>query len=183
MFDKIFDGAVGSVVSGLFGSRQAAKQMDFQAGQTAQQMEFQERMARNAHRYQVEDLRGAGLNPILSASQGGASAMPGASGSGAMTGVDPVHSGISLARSMQEIKMLMQQTRKLELENKGQNKAQSDFWDSINPWSIKERYDKTHPTSAKHLPRASRATAVPDLKILFDDVQKYKDSVDTDVNP
>lgn len=49
------------------------------AEQAQKQMDFQERMARNAHQYEVEDLKAAGLNPILSASGGnGASAPSGA---------------------------------------------------------------------------------------------------------
>lgn len=43
------------------------------------QMAFQERMARHAHRYEVNDLRKAGLNPILSGTGGGGA--PAASGS------------------------------------------------------------------------------------------------------
>lgn len=41
-------------------------------------MEFQERMYKNRHTYEVEDLRRAGLNPVLSANTAGA--VPGGSG-------------------------------------------------------------------------------------------------------
>lgn len=42
----------------------------FNAEQARLNREFQERMARNRHQYEVEDLRKAGLNPILSATSG-----------------------------------------------------------------------------------------------------------------
>lgn len=48
-------------------------------GLAREQMAFQERMARNAHQYEVEDLRKAGLNPILSAKYGGSATPPGSS--------------------------------------------------------------------------------------------------------
>lgn len=60
---------LGSIASSAFSAFQANKQMD-----------FQERMSSTAHQREVEDLRKAGLNPILSAKMGGSSTPPGAIG-------------------------------------------------------------------------------------------------------
>lgn len=68
--------------TGLLGSFMSASgQKDANEATIAsarEQMQFQERMAKNAHQYEVEDLRKAGLNPILSSKYGGASTPSGA---------------------------------------------------------------------------------------------------------
>lgn len=58
---------IGSIASGMFGSSQVSRQMG-----------FQERMSSTAHQREMEDMRRAGLNPLLSARHGGAAAPSGA---------------------------------------------------------------------------------------------------------
>lgn len=82
-------GGLGSLVSGLFGKSSAQSQMD-----------FQERMSNTAHQREVVDLRKAGLNPILSASHGGASTPAGQTANMPNPGSDLGASVSSSARMM-----------------------------------------------------------------------------------
>lgn len=59
-------GGAANLVGSLFGNNSAKKE-------SSRNREFQERMAKNAHQYEVSDLKAAGLNPLLSAGGSGAS--------------------------------------------------------------------------------------------------------------
>lgn len=81
-------GALGGVL-GFIGQQQtnqanrdiAASANDSSAAQARAQMEFQERLRANQYQVAVEDMKKAGLNPMLAYTQGGAGVPTGAQGS------------------------------------------------------------------------------------------------------
>lgn len=112
--------AGGSILGGLlqgWGQNQANNQ---NAGIMNQQQEFQERMSNSAHTREVNDLRNAGLNPMLSALGSGASTPAGATAS-----MENTMEG--LASSAKEIPWMMnqlkQQRAQLELTEAQKNKT------------------------------------------------------------
>lgn len=104
-------GASAGSIIGQHMANRANKDMqrnynEFTAGQTAQQMAFQREMANTAHQREVEDLKAAGLNPILSAN-GGANVPSGAGGQGTTTSIEnelDITSGISTALETMRLK-------------------------------------------------------------------------------
>lgn len=99
-------GVVGSIASGglnFFGQNSAnSANRDIAAATNKsnldiaqKQMDFQKEMSSTAWQRGVADMQAAGINPILAASQGGASSPPGAA-VGAVTGA-PMHNSLSRA--------------------------------------------------------------------------------------
>lgn len=77
---SIVTGIGGEILGGLFGSSSAKKQNKAAAAAQERANQFTREQMQNRHQWEVDDLRKAGLNPILSAggtpSMGGSSAAP-----------------------------------------------------------------------------------------------------------
>jgi len=119
----MWEAAAGSLIGGAasYFGQQAANIANAREAQTNR--EFQERMSSTAHQREVQDLRAAGLNPILSAGGGGASTP-----SGAVPNIQSQTEGLAtsareIGRMKEERRLLKAQADKAEADAKAAEKG------------------------------------------------------------
>lgn len=136
------------LLGGLHQQRESAKQAKLNR-------QFQERMARNAYQYAMQDMKKAGLNPMLAFSQGGAATPSGATASqdNIMSGV--TNSALAAMNARQHLKnlesqgeMINAQTRQADATASHQQQLATnayhigrEFNQAGNFWDTPEGYD------------------------------------------
>ncbi|QCQ85069.1 DNA pilot protein [Blackfly microvirus SF02] len=105
----IFDGLIGSVVSGVGGVVQNAMNM----GNAQDNRDFQEQMSNTAYQRGMADMKAAGLNPILAYQKGPASSPTGAPAVASNVGEAMVNSYNNSARTAADNERTDAETTKL----------------------------------------------------------------------
>lgn len=109
---SLFGSIAGAVVGGLFGRSNAKKNAQLSANNWTYQQS-------NAHQLEVQDLKNAGLNPILSATNSQMAGMSPVSGSdyGAGSNITSAIQGAAQRQLVKENKLLDVQIKEKELDN------------------------------------------------------------------
>jgi len=109
--------AGGGLLGGIFSASGARKQNRLAREEAQRNRDFQERMSSTSHQREVEDLRAAGLNPILSGTGGMGASSPGGSMAAQVDEkTAAVHSAKELARASVEIANAFKQGKKIDAE-------------------------------------------------------------------
>lgn len=135
---------LGAIQQGVYNRIQQDAAMDYNSAEAAANRAWQERMSNTSYQRAMEDMKKAGLNPILAYAQGGASTPGGAQGSigqssmnapsvGTQSASMPTISGTVANYSKTKAESWNWTDSKGEMHSSGYNSYQTDFPD-LTQW-------------------------------------------------
>lgn len=116
---------IGDIFNDITGATSAAAQSQKYAKEMAEiNNKYQKEFAQNAHQWEVEDMKKAGINPILTATGGSGASASGGGGSAASmspSGINPVDAIIGTINGVQSARQVSTQIRNTDADTLNKN--------------------------------------------------------------
>lgn len=122
----LISGAISGAM-GLLGQKGSKRRNQEAQTASAKQMAFQERMSNTSYQRGMEDMRKAGLNPILAGKVGGASTPTGSTYNPENTVIPGINAALQTQQTYANVQQTEAQTAKILAETDVINKSQGSF--------------------------------------------------------